>query len=78
MSYQITIKSSQHTYTAKVSETILESAISAGVNIPYGCRNGTCGSCKGDIISGEVDYGDYASSAMTEEEKKAVHYLCQI
>jgi CDP-4-dehydro-6-deoxyglucose reductase len=71
MSYQITIKSSQHTYTAKASESVLESAIGAGVNIPYGCRNGTCGSCKGDIISGQVDYGDYASSAMSDAEKTA-------
>ncbi|MSP86078.1 MAG: CDP-6-deoxy-delta-3,4-glucoseen reductase [Methylotenera sp.] len=69
MSYQITIKSSGHHYTAKASETLLESAIAAGVNLPYGCRNGSCGSCKGDIVSGEVDYGDYAVSALTEAEK---------
>jgi len=71
MSYQVTIQSSGHQYTAKASETILESAIIAGVNIPYGCRNGTCGSCKGDIITGEVDYGDYAASAMSDAEKAA-------
>ncbi|MEQ1488603.1 MAG: 2Fe-2S iron-sulfur cluster-binding protein, partial [Methylotenera sp.] len=71
MSYQITIQSSGHIYSAKASETVLESAISAGVNIPYGCRNGTCGSCKGDIISGTVDYGDYAASAMSDAEKAA-------
>jgi len=71
MSYQITIQSSIHTYTAKASETLLESAIGAGVNIPYGCRNGSCGSCKGDIISGEVNYGNYAASALTDTEKAA-------
>ena len=71
MSYQVTIKSSGHRYTAKASETLLESAIAAGVNIPYGCRNGTCGSCKGDIVSGEVDYGDYTTGALTDAEKAA-------
>lgn len=71
MTHQITIRSSGHTYTAKASETVLESAIAAGVNIPYGCRNGACGSCKGDILSGEVDYGDYAASALTDAEKVA-------
>ncbi|MDP3088489.1 MAG: CDP-6-deoxy-delta-3,4-glucoseen reductase [Methylotenera sp.] len=71
MSYQVTIKSTGHKYSAKASETVLESAIVAGVNIPYGCRNGSCGSCKGNIISGEVDYGDYAASAMTDAEKAA-------
>lgn len=71
MSYQVTIKSTGHHYIAKASETLLESAIAAGVNIPYGCRNGTCGSCKGDIVQGEVDYGDYAASALTDAEKEA-------
>lgn len=71
MTYQITIQPSGHTCSAKVYETVLESAIEAGFNIPYGCRNGACGSCKGTILSGEVDYGDYARSALSEEEKAA-------
>lgn len=71
MTYQITIQPSGHTYDAKIYETVLESALEAGFNIPYGCRNGACGSCKGTILSGEVDYGDYARTALTEEEKAA-------
>lgn len=71
MTYQITIQPSGHTYNAKAYETVLESAIEAGFNIPYGCRNGACGSCKGAILSGDVDYGDYASSALTTAEKAA-------
>ena len=71
MTYQITIQPSGHTCSAKEYETVLESAIEAGFNIPYGCRNGACGSCKGTILSGEVDYGDYARSALTEDEKAA-------
>lgn len=71
MTYQITIQPSGHTCSAKVYQTVLESALEAGFNIPYGCRNGACGSCKGTILSGEVDYGDYARSALTEEEKSA-------
>jgi CDP-4-dehydro-6-deoxyglucose reductase, E3 len=71
MTYQVTIQPSGHSYTAKAHETVLESAIEAGFNIPYGCRNGACGSCKGTVLSGEVDYGDYAASALTEAEKIA-------
>lgn len=66
---QITIQSSGHQFDARPSQTIIEAAIDAGVNLPYGCRNGTCGTCKGNIISGEVDYGDYAASALTDAEK---------
>jgi CDP-4-dehydro-6-deoxyglucose reductase len=68
MSHQITIQPSGHTYTAKAYETILEAAIDSGFNIPYGCRNGACGSCKGTIISGQVDYGDFSGSALTDAE----------
>lgn len=71
MTYQITIQPSGHSYTAKAYETVLESAIDAGFNLPYGCRNGACGSCKGVVLSGEVDYGEYTSSALTEAEKAA-------
>lgn len=68
---QILIQSSNHQFEARPSQTIIEAAIVAGVNLPYGCRNGTCGTCKGEIISGEVDYGDYAPSALTDAEKSA-------
>lgn len=71
MTYQITLQPSGHSYTAKAYETILESAIEAGLNLPYGCRNGACGSCKGVVLSGEVDYGDYVASALTEAERVA-------
>lgn len=71
MTHQITIQPSGHSYIAKAYETVLDSALYAGFNIPYGCRNGTCGSCKGTIISGNVDYGDYAAIALSDTEKAA-------
>lgn len=69
MTHQITIQPSGHICTSSVNETVLETAINAGFNIPYGCRNGACGSCKGTILSGEVDYGDYAANALSDAEK---------
>ena len=66
MTYQISIPASGHQFSAKASDNLLESAIAAGVNLPYGCRNGTCGSCKGDILSGFVHHEDYAVGALTE------------
>ncbi len=71
MTYQITIQPSGNQYTGKAYDTVLESAIAAGFNIPYGCKNGGCGSCKGKVLSGQVDYGDYAQGALTEADKLA-------
>ena len=53
MSYQVTIKPSGHTYSVANEETVLNAAIDAGFNLPYGCRNGACGACKGKVIEGK-------------------------
>lgn len=65
MAYQLTIQPSGLQCDAKAYDTLLDTAIAAGVNLPYGCKNGACGSCKGQILSGEVDYGDYVASVLT-------------
>jgi CDP-4-dehydro-6-deoxyglucose reductase len=69
MPFQITIQPSGHTYTAEADETVLEGALREGFTLPYGCRNGACGSCKGKIVAGQVDYGDHQQATLTEEEK---------
>jgi len=69
MAFQITIQPSGHSYTTEGDETVLESALREGYTLPYGCRNGACGSCKGKIVAGQVDYGDYQSTTLTDEDK---------
>ena len=71
MSFQVTIKPSNHQYSTPEHETILESALREGFAVPYGCRNGACGSCKGKILQGQVDYGKYQDTALSETEKLA-------
>ena len=71
MSFQITIKPSGHCFNAPVDETILDSALEAGFTLPYGCRNGGCGACKGRVLEGEFEYGDAQANALSEAEKSA-------
>lgn len=71
MSFQVTIKPSNHQYQAHEHETLLESALREGFALPYGCRNGACGSCKGKILEGRVDYGAYQENVLSENEKHA-------
>jgi len=70
MPFQVTIEPSHHSYQADSSQTILESALDAGFTLPYGCRNGACGTCKGRVVDGEIDYGKHQDSALSEDEKR--------
>lgn len=69
MAYQITIQDLDQQFSGKSYDSILDSAIQAGLNLPYGCKNGTCGNCKGTIIAGSVDYGEHSSAALSDSEK---------
>jgi CDP-4-dehydro-6-deoxyglucose reductase len=66
---QITIKPSDHAFPCAPDETVLQAAMRADLMIPYGCRNGACGTCKGKIVSGTVDYGPYQETTLSDDEK---------
>jgi CDP-4-dehydro-6-deoxyglucose reductase len=69
MPFEITIKPSEHRFSCDDGETVLAAAMRADLMIPYGCRNGACGTCKGKLLEGEVDYGAYQPGTLTEQEK---------
>ena len=70
MSFEITIKPSDHVFAAAADETILESAMKADLILPYGCRNGACGACKGRVLAGDVDYGQYQATTLTDDDRR--------
>ena len=71
MTFEITIKPSDHRFTCAAEDTILAAAMQADLLLPYGCRNGACGTCKGRILSGDVDYGPHQPATLTQDEKRA-------
>jgi len=71
MPFQISIQPSGHTLIAEDGASILRAALDAGFVLPYGCRNGACGACKGKILSGQVDFGLPSESALSEQDKAA-------
>lgn len=71
MSFQVKIQASGHTFEVPPNDTVLAAALAAGYTLPYGCRNGACGSCKGKIVEGRVDYGNHQPYTLTDGEKQA-------
>lgn len=41
-------------FAAQADETVLDAALRAGLSLPHGCKTGRCGSCKGQLQSGET------------------------
>jgi CDP-4-dehydro-6-deoxyglucose reductase len=78
MPNQVTIRPTNHVFEVGDDETILDAALREGYVISYGCRNGACGTCKGTVLAGNVDYGTYQESALTEAEKRlGLALFCQ-
>ena len=42
---RVTLQKSGHAFDVPEGDTVLTAALAAGYTIPYGCRNGACGSC---------------------------------
>jgi len=76
--HKVTLQPSGHEFQVEEGESILTAALRQHFVLPYGCRNGACGSCKGKILAGDVDYGVYQKKALTDDEKaQGKALLCQ-
>jgi len=75
---KVTLRPSGHEFEVSEGESILTAALRQHFVLPYGCRNGACGTCKGRLLEGRVDYGVYQKKALTDAEMAAGKALfCQ-
>ena len=71
MSFNITLQPAQRSFAVERDEAILTAAIRQGVGLPYGCRDGACGSCKSRLIQGRVIHGAHQLKALSAAEEDA-------
>jgi CDP-4-dehydro-6-deoxyglucose reductase len=71
MTFQVSVTPSGRQFDCEADESLLAAAMRAGVNLPYGCKNGACGSCKGKVVSGSVELGLHQERALSADEKAA-------
>lgn len=69
MSFQITVQPSGRSFQAEVGEGILAAGIRQGIGLPYGCKDGACGSCKCKKLEGTVTHGPHQAKALSEAEE---------
>ena len=78
MSYSVRIESTEHVFQVEEGESVLDAALNQGIVLPYGCRGGGCGACKGQILEGSISYPDGLPSGLSEDDhNKNFALFCQ-
>ncbi len=77
MSVTVTVQPSGRQFTVEPGETVLDAALRQHVILPYGCRNGACGSCKSKVLEGSVEMGAHSDHALNAvEAAQGVALMC--
>ncbi|MFN0160870.1 MAG: 2Fe-2S iron-sulfur cluster-binding protein [Burkholderiales bacterium] len=79
MAHQVRIEQFGRSISVAADQTILECALFEGIDYPFACQQGQCGSCKSLLVAGEVELGDrYNPLALsTDERARGLILACQ-
>ncbi|HEY1033499.1 MAG TPA: CDP-6-deoxy-delta-3,4-glucoseen reductase [Pseudoxanthomonas sp.] len=69
MSFQMRIEPVGLSCPVTPQQTVLDAALADGLMLKHSCRTGTCGSCKGRLLSGQVDHADSPLEVLSEAER---------
>ena len=75
MSYRVTIQPSGHEFELAENELVLDGALRNGIMFPYSCRGGSCGTCFGKVLAGEIDFPKGLPLGLMESDKVLGHAL---
>jgi CDP-4-dehydro-6-deoxyglucose reductase, E3 len=67
--FQVTVQPSGRAFRVEAGEAMLAAAIRQGIGMPYGCKDGACGSCKCRKLEGTVVHGPHQSKALSAQEE---------
>ena len=71
MTFKVTVQPAGVAFDVARDEPILAAAIRAGIGLPYGCRDGACGSCKSRLLDGRVIHGAHQVRTLPPDEEAA-------
>jgi toluene monooxygenase electron transfer component len=76
--FQIGLQGNEATFTCASDDTLLRAALRAGIALPYECNSGGCGSCKFELVTGNVDNQWPDAPALTpRDHRKGKLLACQ-
>lgn len=78
MTFQVLVQPGKHQFQVQPGQTVLEAALAAGIVLPYSCRTGGCSTCKGKVVSGSYEAGQFPAQILSPEELSQGYTLfCQ-
>ncbi len=78
MNHKVEIQGEEISYNAEEGDTLLRAALRAGIPLPYECNSGGCGSCKFELVEGEVeDLWESAPALTPRDRRKGRKLACQ-
>ena len=66
MTLTVTVADLNQSASAEEGETVLAALLAHGIGFAYSCQAGNCGTCKCELVSGdilELEYSEHALSA---------------
>jgi CDP-4-dehydro-6-deoxyglucose reductase/ferredoxin-NAD(P)+ reductase (naphthalene dioxygenase ferredoxin-specific) len=69
MPVQIAVEGTPAPVAAEPGDTILDALILAGVPFPYSCQAGNCGTCKCELVDGDVFELEHSEHALSADER---------
>lgn len=75
---EISLLGSDRTWICAEGDTVMRSAIRAGLGFPYECNVGSCGNCRFDLVAGEVEHLRADPPGLAERDRQRGRRLgCQ-
>jgi len=68
--HQLMIEPTGDAIEVAEGQTILDACLRAGVYLPHACGHGLCGTCKTQVLDGEIDHGAASNFALMDFERE--------
>src|SRR5947199_179287 len=75
---QITLEGHDQPVPVRAGDTMLEALLRAGVAFPFSCQAGNCGTCKCELVSGDILELEHSEHALAPEQRaKGIILACR-
>jgi vanillate O-demethylase ferredoxin subunit len=73
---EVELSRSKKVLVVAPGKTVLDAVLDAGIDVPYSCMEGICGSCEVGVLAGEPDHHDSVLSDHQKRSNKTMMLCC--